>query len=63
MKVMQSVAGTTFCTGLDDAFYSGFFKGTANQTYYVRIDGVATIDSGVDTFEVLGTDSTFTVTN
>lgn len=55
-------AGTTFSgTGLDDAFYSGFFKGTANQTYYVRIDGVGTGPGGVDTFEVaLGNDSTFT---
>ena len=32
-------AGTTFSgTGLDDAFYSGFFTGTANQNYYVRIE-------------------------
>ena len=54
-------AGTTFSgTGLDDAFYSGFFTGTANQNYYVRIDGVGTGAGGVDTFEVaFGADSTF----
>ena len=54
-------AGTTFSgTGLDDAFYSGFFTGTANQNYYVRIDGVGTGAGGVDTFEVaFADDSTF----
>ena len=54
-------AGTTFSgTGLDDAFYSGFFTGTANQNYYVRIDGVGTGAGGVDTFEVaFAADSTF----
>jgi len=55
-------AGTTFSgTGLDDAFFSGHFTGTAAQTYYVRIDGVGTGAGGVDTFAVaLGNDSTFT---
>lgn len=55
-------AGTTFTgTGLDDAFFSGHFTGTAAQTYYVRIDGVGTGAGGVDTFAVaLGNDSTFT---
>ena len=54
-------AGTVFSgTGLDDAFYSGFFTGTANQNYYVRIDGVGTGAGGVDTFEVaFAADSTF----
>lgn len=54
-------AGTTFSgTGLDDAFYSGFFTGTANQNYYVRIDGDGTGPGGVDTFEVaFAADSTF----
>jgi hypothetical protein len=54
-------AGTTFTgTGLDDAFFSGHFTGTAAQTYYVRIDGVGTGAGGVDTFEVaLGNDSAF----
>ena len=38
----------------------GSLKGTANQNYYVRIDGVGTGAGGVDTFEVaLGNDSTF----
>ena len=38
----------------------GFFTGTANQNYYVRIDGVGTGAGGVDTFEVaFGADSTF----
>jgi hypothetical protein len=54
-------AGTTFTgTGLDDAFFSGHFTGTAAQTYYVRIDGVGTGAGGVDTFAVaLGNDSAF----
>ena len=54
-------AGTTFTgTGLDDAFYAGFFKGTTPQTYYVKIDGVGTGTGGVDTFAVaLGADSAF----
>ena len=54
-------AGTVFSgTGLDDAFYSGFFTGTANQNYYVRIDGVGTGAGGVDIFEVaFAADSTF----
>lgn len=54
-------ANTVFTgTGLDDAFFAGHFTGTASQTYYVRIDGVGTGPSGVDTFEVaLGDDSTF----
>ena len=54
-------AGTTFTGGgLDDAFFSGHFKGTASQNYYVRIDGDGTGAGGVDTFEVaVGADSTF----
>ena len=54
-------AGTTFTgTGLDDAFYAGFFKGTTPQTYYVKIDGVGSGTGGVDTFAVaLGADSAF----
>ena len=54
-------ANTTFTgTGLDDAFFAGHFKGPTAQTYYVRIDGVGTGPSGVDTFEVaLGNDSNF----
>ena len=37
-----------------------FFTGTANQNYYVRIDGVGTGAGGVDTFEVaFAADSTF----
>ena len=55
-------AGTQFTgTGLDDAFFAGFMKGPAPQTYYVKIDGVGTGTGGVDTFAVaLGNDSTFT---
>ena len=54
-------SGTTFTgSGLDDAFFSGHFTGTAAQTYYVRIDSVGGGTGGVDTFEVaVGTDSTF----
>ena len=54
-------SGTTFSgSGLDDAFFSGHFTGTAAQTYYVRIDSVGGGTGGVDTFEVaIGTDSSF----
>jgi len=48
-------AGTTFTgTGLDDAFFSGHFTGTANTTYYVRIctAGAGLGTGGVDTFDV-----------
>ena len=46
-------AGTTFSgSGLDDAFFSGHFTGTASVTYYVKIDGVGTGAGGVDTFSV-----------
>ena len=39
-------ANTTFSgTGLDDAYFGGHFKGTANTTYYVRIDGTGTPDT------------------
>lgn len=39
-------SGTTFTgTGLDDAFFSGHFNGTASTTYYVRIDGTGTPDT------------------
>ena len=46
-------ANTTFSgSGLDDAYFTGHYKGTAaSQTYYVRIDGVGTGTGGVDTFE------------
>lgn len=54
-------AGTVFTgSGLDDAFFAGHFTGTSPQTYYVKIDGVGTGASGVDTFAVaLGSDSAF----
>ena len=57
----NAIGESTFSgTGLDDAFYSGPFTGTANQNYYVRIDGVGTGAGSVDTFEVaFGADSTF----
>lgn len=43
---------TTFSgSGLDDAYFTGHFEGTASTTYYVRIDGVGTGTGGVDTFE------------
>lgn len=46
-------AGTTFTgTGLDDAFFSGHYTGTAPITYDVKIDGVGTGTGGVDTFAV-----------
>jgi hypothetical protein len=45
-------AGTTFSgTGLNDAYFTGHYKGTTTITYYVRIDGVGTGTGGVDTFE------------
>jgi len=41
-------ANTTFTgSGLDDAYFTGHFSGTASTTYYVKIDGVA---SNQDTF-------------
>ena len=50
-------AGTTFSgTGLDDAFFSGHFTGTAETSYYLKIDGVGTGTGGVDTF-ALSTDN------
>jgi hypothetical protein len=46
-------SGTTFTgTGLDDAFFSGHYTGTATITYDVKIDGVGTGTGGVDTFAV-----------
>ena len=46
-------AGTTFTgTGLDDAFFSGHYTGTATITYDVKIDGVGSGTGGVDTFAV-----------
>ena len=45
-------ANTSFSgSGLDDAYFTGHFEGTASTTYYVRIDGVGTGTGGVDTFE------------
>lgn len=45
-------AGTTFTgSGLDDAYFTGYYEGTSNQTYYVRIDSVGGGTGGVDTFE------------
>jgi hypothetical protein len=45
-------AGTTFTgSGLDDAYFTGYFEGTTATTFYVRIDGVGTGTGGVDTFE------------
>lgn len=45
-------ANTTFTgSGLDDAYFTGYFEGTATQNFYVRIDGVGTGTGGVDTFE------------
>ena len=45
-------SGTTFTgSGLDDAYFTGYFEGTDTTTYYVRIDGVGTGTAGVDTFE------------
>lgn len=45
-------AGTTFTgTGLNDAYFAGYFEGTSTTTYSVRIDGVGTGTGGVDTFE------------
>jgi hypothetical protein len=44
--------GTTFTgTGLNDAYFTGYYEGTTSTTYYVRIDGVGTGTGGVDTFE------------
>lgn len=43
---------TTFTgTGLDDAYFAGYYEGPNTTTYYVRIDGVGTGTGGVDTFE------------
>jgi len=36
--------------GLDDAYFTGHYTGTATQTFYVKIDGVGTGTGGVDTF-------------
>jgi len=45
-------AGTTFTgSGLDDAYFAGYYEGPTTTTYYVRIDGVGTGTGGVDTFE------------
>jgi hypothetical protein len=45
-------SGTSFSgSGLDDAYFTGYFEGTTSTTYYVRIDGVGTGTGGVDTFE------------
>ena len=39
-------AGTTFQgSGLDDAFFSGHFKGTTGKDFYVKIDGTGTPDT------------------
>ena len=55
-------AGTTFTgSGLDDAFFSGHFTGTASVTYYVKIDGVGTGTGGVDTFSVSNDNFTSTL--
>lgn len=59
-------AGTTFTgTGLDDAFFSGHYTGTATITYDVKIDGVGTGTGGVDTFAVSrdGFNTTFSSAN
>ena len=38
--------GTTFQgSGLDDAFFSGHFKGTTGKDFYVKIDGTGTPDT------------------
>lgn len=43
---------TTFTgSGLDDAYFAGYYEGPNTTTYYVRIDGVGTGTGGVDTFE------------
>jgi hypothetical protein len=44
---------TTFTgTGLDDAYFTGYYEGNdAGTTYYVRIDSVGGGTGGVDTFE------------
>lgn len=43
---------TTFTgTGLNDAYFTGYYEGLTSVTYYVRIDGVGTGTGGVDTFE------------
>ena len=45
-------SGTAFSgSGLDDAYFRGYFEGAASTTYYVRIDGVGTGTGGADTFE------------
>ena len=59
-------AGTTFTgTGLDDAFFSGHYTGTATITYDVKIDGVGSGTGGVDTFAVSrdGFQTTFSSAN
>jgi hypothetical protein len=39
-------------TGLDDAWFTGYYEGAdSGTTYYVRIDGVGAGTGGVDTFE------------
>lgn len=39
-------ANTTFTgSGLDDAYFTGHFSGTASTTYYVKIDGTGTPDT------------------
>ena len=39
-------SGTTHTgSGLDDAYFSGHFTGTASTTYYVKIDGTGTPDT------------------
>lgn len=43
---------TTFTgTGLNDAYFAGYYEGSTSTTYYVRIDGIGTGTGGVDTFE------------
>jgi hypothetical protein len=44
-------AGTTFTgSGLDDAYFTGYFEGAQTTTYYVKIDSVGGGTAGVDTF-------------
>lgn len=44
-------AGTTFTgSGLDDAYFTGYFEGPEAKTYYVKIDSVGGGTGGVDTF-------------
>lgn len=43
---------TTFSgSGLNDAYFAGYYEGPTTTTYSVRIDGVGTGTNGVDTFE------------